>query len=228
MAVASGGQHSRDDSSGAVSVRIGASVLGARGHICAFFSSREEEYRVLLPFITEGFERGERAFHIIDPDRRDDHLRRLAAGGIDVGAAEQRGQLELRDWSNAHLRGGGFNADNMLALAGEAMEYARAHGYPLTRFVTHMEWALTLKPPMEGLAEYEARANHSVPANGDPVICVYDLTRWGGQALVDVIRTHPLIIIGGILQENPFFMSPDEFLDELRERRTPRSSGNER
>ena len=32
------------------------------------------------------------------------------------------------------------------------------------------------------------------------------------------MRTHPMIIIGGILQENPFFIPPDEFLRELRER----------
>jgi hypothetical protein len=29
-----------------------------------------------------------------------------------------------------------------------------------------------------------------------------------------------MIIIGGILQENPFFVPPDEFLRELRERHT--------
>jgi hypothetical protein len=30
-----------------------------------------------------------------------------------------------------------------------------------------------------------------------------------------------MIIIGGILQENPFFVPPDEFLRELRERANP-------
>jgi hypothetical protein len=39
------------------------------------------------------------------------------------------------------------------------------------------------------------------------------------------MRTHPMIIIGGILQENPFFMPPDEFLRELRER-GPRYDGS--
>ena len=33
------------------------------------------------------------------------------------------------------------------------------------------------------------------------------------------MRTHPLVIIGGIIQEDPFFVPPDEFLRELRERR---------
>jgi len=35
-------------------IRLGGSVLGPQFHICAFFHSHEEEYRVLLPFIQEG------------------------------------------------------------------------------------------------------------------------------------------------------------------------------
>ena len=34
---------------------------------------------------------------------------------------------------------------------------------------------------------------------------------------MDIMRTHPMVIIGGILQENPFFVPPDEMLRELRE-----------
>ena len=36
---------------------------------------------------------------------------------------------------------------------------------------------------------------------------------------MDILRTHPMVIIGGILQENAFFVPPDEFLQELRERK---------
>ena len=38
------------------------------------------------------------------------------------------------------------------------------------------------------------------------------------------MRTHPMVIIGGILQQNPFFVPPDEFLREFRQRRAGRSS----
>jgi hypothetical protein len=38
------------------------------------------------------------------------------------------------------------------------------------------------------------------------------------------MRTHPMIIIGGILQENSFFVPPDEFLHELRQRHTVRNA----
>lgn len=40
------------------------------------------------------------------------------------------------------------------------------------------------------------------------------------------MRTHPMIIIGGILQENPFFVPPDEFLRELRSREATRGAAN--
>lgn len=36
---------------------------------------------------------------------------------------------------------------------------------------------------------------------------------------MDILRTHPMVIIGGVLQENPFFVAPAEFLRELHERK---------
>src|SRR3989441_9812660 len=87
--------HDRVKSSGGVSsetsqpIRFAGSVLDARRHVCAFFHSPDEEYGVLLPFIKEGFERGEKAFHIVDPKLRAEHRLRLASAGIDVETAER-------------------------------------------------------------------------------------------------------------------------------------------
>src|ERR1051325_533673 len=78
-------------------IRFAGSTLGAYRHICGFFHNPDEEYRVLLPFIQEGFERGEKGFHIVDPQLRDEHIARLRAIGIDLEAAAQRGQFELRN-----------------------------------------------------------------------------------------------------------------------------------
>ncbi len=75
-------------------IRLGGSVLGPPRHICAFFNSRDDEYRVLLPFIKDGLECGEKAVHTVDPQRRDEHFQRLASAGIDVAAARDSGQLE--------------------------------------------------------------------------------------------------------------------------------------
>lgn len=203
-------------------IRVGPSAIVNRPHICAFFNGPEDEYRALLPFIKEGLERGEKAVHTVNPARREDHLRRLAESGIDLNAVHQKGQLELRDWNNTHLRDGRFDQNKTLALFSEVVRESKQQGFPLIRFVTHMEWALENCPGVDDLLEYEAKANdiwlrHEGPVN--PVICTYDLTKFRGDTVVDIMRTHPLIIVGGILQENPFFVPPDEFLRELRGRR---------
>ncbi|HUF90724.1 MAG TPA: MEDS domain-containing protein, partial [Candidatus Limnocylindria bacterium] len=83
-------------------------MLARSRHVCAFFNSRDEEYRVLLPFIKEGLERGERGFHITDPALKSDHLLRLETAGVDVAQAQKRGQLEVLVWQEAYLRDGHF------------------------------------------------------------------------------------------------------------------------
>src|SRR5437588_9876024 len=102
-------------------VRLAGSVLDRKRHVCAFFHHKEEEYRVLLPFIKEGFEQGDRAFHIIDPRCRPEHLRRLQEAGIDVAEAERKGQLEVRRWEAAYLQDGHFDQNRMLVRMAQGM-----------------------------------------------------------------------------------------------------------
>jgi hypothetical protein len=204
------------------SVQCAGCSLGQHRHICAFFNGLDEQHRVLRSFIKEGFERGDKAFHLVDSDLSEDHLARLAEAGIDVAQAMSEGQFELRRWQDAYLRGDRFDQDAMLALIEEVLESGAASGYPLTRLVANMEWALLDKAGVDALVEYETRLNYVLPKYVDPVICTYDLSKFGASVVIDIMRTHPVVIIGGVLQENPFFVPPDQFLLELRER--PRSA----
>jgi hypothetical protein len=73
--------------------------------------------------------------------------------------------------------------------------------------------------------EYEARLNHVLSKYNDPVICNYNPSKFGTTVAMDIMRTHPLVIIGGLLRENPFFVPPEQFLTEMRERRLARATG---
>jgi hypothetical protein len=201
------------------SVRCAGGILGHHRHICAFFHDLDEQHRVLRSFIKEGFERGDKAFHIVDPELREDHLKRLAEAGIDVQQAMGTGQLELRRWQDAYLRDNRFDQDAMLALLEEVLQSGATAGYPLTRFVSRVEAALVNTAGLDSWLEYETRVNYVVPKYDDPVICTYDLSKFGAGMVVDMMRTHPVVIIGEVLQENPFFVPPDQFLLEIRERR---------
>ena len=145
-------------------------MLERSRHVCALFTNPDEEYSVLLPFIKEGFDRGDKAFHIVDPDLRADHLDRLGQAGIDTSAALADGQLEVRVWQETYLRGGQFDQFAMLALIEEVLQGGPAQGYQLTRLVAHMEWALEQLPGVNSLVEYETRLNYVLPKYQDPVI----------------------------------------------------------
>lgn len=207
---------------GAHAVEFAGATLGRDRHICALFYSPEEEHRVLHSFIKDGFDRGERAFHIVDPARRAMHVEWLADSGVDVEPAIASGQLQLRSWEEAYLRGERFDQDAMLALIEESLDSGAATGFPLTRLLAHMEWACSAAPGVEDLVEYETRLNYLLPRYDDPVICAYDLSKFDSTVAMDILRTHPVVIIGGVLQENPFFVPPEEFLLEIRERRSSR------
>jgi hypothetical protein len=199
-------------------IRLAGSELGAKRHICGFFRTPEEEYQLLLPFIKEGFVRGEKAFHVVNPALRDAHVRRLQSAGIDVDELEKNRQLQLRDWNQAYFPDGRFDQKRMLALWMNVLESASLNGYSRTRLIAHMEWALEDREGVGDLIEFEARFN-LIHDPRDPVICAYDLTKFSGAVIMDVLRTHPSIIVGGTLQENPFFVPPVHFLKQMRARR---------
>jgi hypothetical protein len=150
-------------------VHLAGSLLDRARHVCAFFHSKDEEYRVLLPYVTEGFEHGDKAFHIVDPEHRDAHLRRLCEAGIDTSMAEQTGQLSVMRWEDAYLRGGHFDQHAMLALIEEVLQTGAAEGFPLTRLLANMEWALQDRPGVEQIVEYETRLNYILPKYDDAV-----------------------------------------------------------
>jgi hypothetical protein len=200
-------------------MRFAGSELAEVRHICAFFNSDEEEYRVLIPFIKEGFESGNRAVHIVNPDQRHDHLQRLSGAGIDVTAVQHSGQLELRINTQMYLEDGQFDQDRVLAAFERIASGNADRAFPVSRIVCHMEWAAESRSHLDKLVEFESRVNDVWRRHEDAVICTYDLAKFGGETVIDIMRTHPMTIIGGILQQNPFFLPPEEFLLELRERR---------
>lgn len=203
--------------------RLAGGVLKRSCHVCAFFHSQEEQYRVLMPFIKEGLEQGDRSFHIIDPQHRRRHVGHLENEGIDVAGAEASGQLQVYPWEEAYIQDGHFDQFRMIELVKGTI--AKQRPGEVTRFVGNMEWALKDLPGVHDLLEYETRLNQFLPAHRDPVICCYDLSRFDAGIVIDIMRTHPMVIVGGILQENPFYVPPEEMLLELRERAAEKIAG---
>jgi hypothetical protein len=199
------------------SIQLAGSSLGDCRHVCAFFLTAADEYRTLLPFVAEGLEHGERGVNVV-PKSRQDHMGRLRAAGIDVDSAVARHQLQLLYSEETYLRDGQFDQDAMLSRLPGLLDAGRKFGYARTRLVAHAEFVLTDEADAHAFVEYEARLNHVLPDYPDVVICTYDLGQVGAQSAMDALRTHPMVIIAGVLRTNPFYVQPDAFIGELRKR----------
>lgn len=199
------------------SVRIGRTTRACPCHACAFFTSKEEEYRVMLPFMAEGFEAGDKLVHIIDGSHRQERVTRLNQAGIDVVTAEQTGQLELLPWEQAHVVDGCFDQHRMLENLDKRFA-EDSESYAVTRLWSNQEWALQELPGVVDIIEYESRFNLIWPKYDDFTVCVYDATRFSAEVMMGMLRTHPFVIVNSVARENPFYVPPDELLKEMRGR----------
>lgn len=202
---------------------LAGTTLDRYYHVCAFFNSRDEEYGVLTHFYKEGLAWGEKALHIVNPDLRDDHKHRLRSAGIDTASYEACGQLAVLTSEETYLENGAFDSDRMLQTVDEVLAAGISEGYPRTRIMGNMAWALEGRPGSDQLIEFEAQVNDVLARTRQPAICVYDIASLSGAMMMDILRAHPLTLTGGVVHENPFFTPPDVLLQELRARRVATS-----
>ena len=192
-------------------VPFAGGLLDRYRHVCAFVNGTDEFAAVLDPFVRDGIDGGDRMLYLVDPAEAAAPVIRLRHLGYDAGELLELHRCEVRTWTETYLRGGAFDQDAMLELLdGLLLE----PGSPRIRMVADMGWAADRGDAGVNLIEFEARANFIHARHEHVVICAYDVARFDGAFVVDILRTHPMVLLGGILQENPFFVEPSEFLRE--------------
>nr|HPR60202.1 MEDS domain-containing protein [Prolixibacteraceae bacterium] len=82
------------------------------------------------------------------------------------------------------------------------------------RATAEMAWALEAIPGVEHLMAYEARLNYFIPGKPWISICMYNVNKFSGATIMNVLRTHPYALSGGVITQNPYFIHPDKWLAE--------------
>ncbi len=181
-------------------------------HLCCLYETEEEHRAVLTPFLRQGLERGEKVIYIVDTRTAEAILGYLQDNGLEVEPYLASGQLAILTHHNACMREGIFDPEGMIALLRAETERALAQGYPALRVTGEMTWALRGLPGSERLIEYEARLNEFFPGSKCLAICQYDRRRFDLAVLLDVLRTHPVAVIGTEVYDNFYHIPPAELL----------------
>jgi len=124
--------------------------------------------------------------------------------------ALSRNQLEVFTAGETYLRTRPFTTEGILDFWKTTVPVAAAEGgYEFSRLTGEMPWALhDLPDEREEFFRYEAELNRFAPRYPQAIVCLYDLGHFGGGILLDLLRTHPKLVVSGQLVENPLLPTP--------------------
>ncbi|MDT7706196.1 MAG: hypothetical protein QOG20_1803 [Pseudonocardiales bacterium] len=175
-------------------------------HICALYRGRDERDRLMMPFLRAGLREGD-ACLCLATDGESVELRSV------LGRDHEVSKLIVTEPRNAYLRTGAFSGEPMLEFLREwSRSCFEEDGRKFARLAADMSWALPLvsDPFLEDLTAYEARATVWARSYPQSCVCMYDLDRFGGNAVFSVMRAHPKVWMSGVILENPYYIRVDE------------------
>lgn len=200
--------------SASVSLGIPGLDVQVGDHLCAFYRGPERD-EVLIPFLQAGLRSGDKCICVVDAAEPAGLLEYLdqPPGGECV----ERRQLEFFSADATYLADGSFVPDRMVRFWDESVRSAlRDEGYGFVRAVGEMTWALSEAPGVDQLVAYESELNRFLPRYPQIILCLYDIERFGGELVLDMLKTHPKILLSGMVLDNPYYIEPDEFLASRR------------
>ncbi len=184
--------------------------LAIGDHICGFYRRPSERDDILIPFLVEGLKAGSKCTCVVDSCTPDDVLARMSEQ-IEVDPYVSVSQLEVLDSAGTYLADGGFLPERMLSFwEGKARHSAAGDG--TARNIGDMSWAHRSEGMVSDLIGYENELNRIMSNFPQVNLCLYDLTRCSGELIMDVLKTHPKALLGGMVIDNPYYLEPDEFL----------------
>src|SRR5574340_1079350 len=186
--------------------------LKPHDHLCSIYEDPQEHFAVAVPFIRIGLEKHEKCLYITETAYLDTVQAALRAGGVDVGAAMDSGALTLTTKDQTYMRNATFDPDWMFTFWHEAAEDAQREGFSSLRATGETEWVVRGGPGMERWMEYESRLTRTLAESNAFALCQYNRRVFPPELMLDIIRTHPIVIYRDTVCENFYFVPPEEFL----------------
>ena len=186
--------------------------LGLHQHLCLIYDTQEEQFAAALPYLRTGLERGEKCLYIVDENTAAAVVDALRQGGTDVDHYLQSGALTITHKQEAYLKQGRFDPGWMIGFLARAIAEAGAAKFSGLTLLGEMTWVVGASNGTARLIEYESKLNRLVRDHDARVICQYNRKRFSPELILDVIRTHPLVVYKNIVCKNPYYVPPDDFL----------------
>lgn len=182
-------------------------------HIAGLYETEEERDEIIMGFLHKGDLNGD--FQIFIPAERtsedftQDYCKRFPDCCTHL---HDSSKFILVDPVSFYYPDGKFDPRRMIEGHNNYYADSQKNGKRNIRATAEMVWALQKFEGVEHLMAYEANLNYFFPGKPWISICLYNITKFSGSTIVNVLRTHPYTISGGVITQNPYFMDPAEWL----------------
>jgi hypothetical protein len=182
-------------------------------HFCGLYESEAERDAIMYGFLAQGLRERELLVCCPGEQQYDHALDRVLAQSPDAARPDPDSFRLLHSRELYHPKGF-FSPQDMLK-AHDAIWDENLHaGARNVRGTAEMGWALEKIPGIEHLMAYESLLNTFIWGKTWISICLYDVNRFPGATIMKVLQTHPFVITGGGIFENPYFVHPEKWLAE--------------
>jgi len=183
-------------------------------HVCQIISENEERQESLLKFLVAGIKEGERACCF--SEHVDEALLKEFFNNYNISFNDviDSGALMVSGVKEIYFQGNCFNPDTMLGLLKNYHDESEEQGYQAARVIGEMSPEVQDVPGGDRLLEYESRVSQLLQEYPVTAVCQYDARLFDGATIMEVLKVHPYMVVRGSIVNNPFYISPEEYLAE--------------
>lgn len=185
-----------------------AGYVSVGAHICAVHEDSDEVLEPLRDVFLVGLGTNDCCVYIASPESVRKLRGLLKSAGVDVEAREKRGDIVFISEREELLKDEvEFEPDHALSIKGTLFQDKVRAGYDVVRLCEDVSWLIRGTPGRERMTEYEVKVDESVNVPGVPMIaiCQYRLEDLEPAGPAEILKLHPLKLVGGLVLENPTY-----------------------
>lgn len=176
-------------------------------HTCLIYRNQEKKNRLILRFLADGIQKGEKVLCITDSLTRENILDWLRKKIVDISDEDLERRLLVKTTKSIYYPEGYFSPEEMIERWRRLAEKSAVEGFRRFRATGETNWLASDLPGAERFVEYEILANKFFKNKSITVVCQFDANSLHGATLMEIINVHPMLIVHGQIMHNPFYYS---------------------
>ena len=179
-------------------------------HVCAFYSkSGPSPQEIGASYLTEGLQAGDKCLCLLD---KPDVVRRRIPKRL---LSNELAKGMFRNPEDTYLPEGRFSKEAHIDRLDILVSSAIKDGYQRFRLIADATFIIRRAVDTKEWFVYEAEVNNFAPRYPQLLLCLYDLDQFDGDMVIYILKTHPRILVNGLVINNPYYLSPHDFVRTL-------------